>query len=134
MNRIVLARSDIDVYWMVRNAILHSCIYLVKLEQIVFLGGGFVNNKNKEKIVFTLPEGILSEVDKIIQMENSNREDFAKAAFQFYITQKKKLNLKETMIKGYKEMGRINLSLAELGMTDEISLENDSKGDIAKVE
>ncbi len=134
MNRILLARSDIDVYWMVRNAILHSCIYLVKLEQIVFLGGGFVNNKNKEKIVFTLPEGILSEVDKIIQMENSNREDFAKAAFQFYITQKKKLNLKETMIKGYKEIGRINLSLAELGMTDEISLENDSKGDIAKVE
>ena len=134
MNRILLARSDIDVYWMVRNAILHSCIYLVKLEQIVFLGGGFVNNKNKEKIVFTLPEGILSEVDKIIQMENSNREDFAKAAFQFYITQKKKLTLKETMIKGYKEMGRINLSLAELGMTDEISLENDSKGDIAKVE
>ena len=62
-----------------------------------------MNNKNKEKIVFTLPEGILSEVDKIIQMENSNREDFAKAAFQFYITQKKKLNLKETMIKGYKE-------------------------------
>ena len=82
-----------------------------------------MNNKNKEKIVFTLPEGILSEVDKIIQMENSNREDFAKAAFQFYITQK-----------GYKEMGRINLSLAELGMTDEISLENDSKGDMAKVE
>ena len=29
-----------------------------------------MNNKNKEKIVFTLPEGILSEVDKIIQMEN----------------------------------------------------------------
>ena len=37
---------------------------------------------------------IISEVDKIIQMENSNREDFAKAAYQFYITQKKKLNLK----------------------------------------
>ena len=84
-----------------------------------------MSNKNKEKIVFTLPEGILSEVDKIIQMENSNREDFAKDAFQFYI---------ETMIKGYKEMGRINPSLAELGMTDEISLENDSKGDMAKVE
>ena len=119
---------------MVRNAILHSCIYLLKLEEIVFLGGGFVNNKNKEKIVFTLPEGILSEVDKIIQMENSNREDFANAAFQFYITQKKKISLKETMIKGYKEMGKINLSLAELGLTDEISLDNNSEGDMAKVE
>ena len=72
--------------------------------------------------------------EEIIQMENSNREDFAKAAFQFYITQKKKLSLKETMIKGYKEMGRINLSLAELGMTDEISLDNNSEGDMAKVE
>ena len=40
-------------------------------------------------------------------MENSNREDFAKAAFQFYITQKKKLNLKETMIKGYKEISSV---------------------------
>lgn len=38
------------------------------------------------------------------------------------------------MIKGYKEMAKINLSLAELGMTDEVSLDNDSAGDIAKVE
>ena len=89
---------------------------------------------NMNRYVWSMDNKVLSEVDKIIQMENSNREDFAKAAFQFYITQKKKLNLKETMIKGYKEMGRINLSLAELGMTDEISLENDSKGDMAKVE
>lgn len=93
-----------------------------------------MNNKNKEKIVFTLPEGILSEVDKIIQMENSNREDFAKAAFQFYITQKKKIDLKECMIKGYKEMGQINLSLAELGMTNEVSSEVDSEGNIAQGE
>ena len=93
-----------------------------------------MNNKNKEKIVFTLPEGILSEVDKIIQMENSNREDFAKAAFQFYITQKKKIDLEECMIKGYKEMGQINLSLAELGMTNEVSSDVDSEGNIAQGE
>lgn len=93
-----------------------------------------MSNKDKEKIMFTLPDYILSEVDQIVQMENSNREDFAKAAFQFYIAQKKKISLKESMIKGYKEMAKINLSLAELGMTDEVSLDNDSAGDIAKVE
>ena len=93
-----------------------------------------MNNKNKEKIVFTLPEGILSEVDKIIQMENSNREDFAKAAFQFYITQKKKIDLKECMIKGYKEMGQINLSLAELGMTNEVSSKDNMEEKIAQGE
>ena len=59
-----------------------------------------MHNKSKEKIVFTLPDSLISEVDNIVQMENSNREDFAKAAFQFYITQKKKIDLKECMIKG----------------------------------
>ena len=93
-----------------------------------------MSNKDKEKIIFTLPDYILSEVDEITQMENSNREDFAKAAFQFYIAQKKKISLKESMIKGYKEMAKINLSLAELGMTDEVSLDEDSTGDLAKVE
>ena len=41
-----------------------------------------MSNKDKEKIIFTLPDYILSEVDEITQMENSNREDFAKAAVQ----------------------------------------------------
>ena len=63
-----------------------------------------MHNKRKEKITFTLPDSLMSEVDHIVQMENSNRADFAKAAFQFYITQKKKIDLKECMIKGYKEM------------------------------
>ena len=80
-----------------------------------------MHNKRKEKITFTLPDSLMSEVDHIVQMENSNRADFAKAAFQFYITQKKKIDFKESMIKGYKEMGQINLSLAELGMTNEVS-------------
>lgn len=59
-----------------------------------------MHNKIKEKITFTLPDSLMSEVDHIVQMENSNRADFAKAAFQFYITQKKKIDLKECMIKG----------------------------------
>lgn len=93
-----------------------------------------MHNKSKEKIVFTLPDSLISEVDNIVQMENSNREDFAKAAFQFYITQKKKIDFKEYMIKGYKEMGQINLSLAELGMTNEISSDDSSEGKIAQGE
>lgn len=93
-----------------------------------------MHNKSKEKIVFTLPDSLISEVDNIVQMENSNREDFAKAAFQFYITQKKKIDVKESMIKGYKEMGQINLSLAELGMTNEVSSNDNVEGKIAQGE
>ncbi len=93
-----------------------------------------MHKKSKEKIVFTLPDSLVSEVDHIVEMENSNREDFAKAAFQFYITQKKKIDIKESMIKGYKEMGQINLSLAELGMTNEVSSEDCIEGKIAQGE
>lgn len=93
-----------------------------------------MHKKSKEKIIFTLPDSLISEVDSIVQMENSNREDFAKAAFQFYITQKKKFDLKESMIKGYKEMGQINLSLAELGMTNEVSSDDNIEGKIAQGE
>ena len=93
-----------------------------------------MHNKSNEKIEFTLPDSLISEVDYIGNMENSNREDFAKAAFQFYITQKKKIDFKEYMIKGYKEMGQINLSLAELGMTNEVSSDDSSEGKIAQGE
>lgn len=93
-----------------------------------------MHNKSKEKIMFTLPDSLISEVDYIVEMENSNREDFASAAFQFYITQKKKIDFKEHMIKGYKEMGQINLSLAELGMTNEVSSDENSEGMIAQGE
>ena len=92
-------------------------------------------DKSKEKIEVTLPDSLISEVDSIVQMENSNREDFAKAAFQFYITQKKKIHIKESMKTGYREMGQINLSLAELGMTvEEVCSDDKNEGKIAQGE
>lgn len=91
-------------------------------------------NLEKERVVFTLPDSLVTEVDKIVKTENTNREEFAKAAFQFYITQKKKTDLKDAMIKGYKEMGQINLALAELGMTIEVSSNEYCEGKIAQGE
>jgi CopG family transcriptional regulator/antitoxin EndoAI len=98
------------------------------------LGGDFVYNLEKERVIFTLPDSLVNEVDKIVKTENTNREEFAQAAFQFYITQKKKTDLKEVMIKGYKEMGQINLALAELGMTSEVSSNEYCEGKIAQGE
>ncbi|MDR1774747.1 MAG: antitoxin [Clostridioides sp.] len=71
------------------------------------------------KIESTLSDSLISEKENIVQSEKINRDDFAKEAFQFYISQKKKYCCKETIINGYMEMGNINLSLAELGMTTE---------------
>ena len=47
---------------------------------------------------------------------------------------KKKIDFKESMIKGYKEMGQINLSLAELGMTNEVSSQDNIEEKIAQGE
>jgi len=94
-----------------------------------------VKDDYNEKIEFTLPDSLITEVDTIVQLENTNREDFAKAAFQFYITQKKRIFSNESMKAGYKEMGQINLSLAELGMTIEVlSSDEKDEGEIAKGE
>ena len=88
-------------------------------------------DEEKEKINFSLPDSLVSEVDHFVKMQNSNREDFIKSAFQFYINHKKNIDVEETMIQGYKEMAQINLSLAELGMTYDVSSDNDEKEKIA---
>ena len=68
----------------------------------VYPGGDFVHNMSKEKLCLLY---LISnfKVDHIVQLENSNREDFAKEAFQSLYYSKKKFDLKESMIKGYKE-------------------------------
>ena len=46
-------------------------------------------NKRKEEITFTLPDYIISEVDHIVKMENSNRADFSIFFFPVLYNSKK---------------------------------------------
>ncbi len=80
---------------------------------------------DSKRIMISLPDSLLKEIDSIVNNENTNRSEFIRKAMQLYIREKTKVEIRERMKKGYQEMATINLSLAELGLSlDVSSLEN----------
>mgnify|MGYP003312596789 CR=1 FL=1 len=67
----------------------------------------------QRKISVTLPDFLVEETDLIASSLNRSRSELMALAVKQYVGERKKIELKEQMKKGYLEMGRINLSLAE---------------------
>ncbi|WP_313885461.1 ribbon-helix-helix protein, CopG family [Desulfallas sp. Bu1-1] len=65
-----------------------------------------------KRIMISLPEYLLSEIDCIAAAENLNRSEFVREAMKLYIAERKRRLLREQMKKGYVEMAKINLALA----------------------
>ena len=65
-----------------------------------------------KKILITLPDSLLDEVDSYVKRENINRSELVREAMKLYIKERKKMQLKEEMKKGYLEMAGLNLNLA----------------------
>lgn len=65
-----------------------------------------------KKILISLPDNLLKEVDLIVAIENCNRSEFVREAMKFYIREKKKVEMREQMKRGYLEMSSINLDFA----------------------
>lgn len=83
------------------------------MEVTVMVGGGFVLSKsNTKRIMISLPQHLLQEVDGVIQKEKSNRSEFIRQAMHLYLKERKKRTIRETMQKGYMEMAKINLNMA----------------------
>lgn len=66
-----------------------------------------------KKVLISVPEPLLSEVDQICSHENLNRSKFIREAMKCYVAKKRHNRQKEQMAKGYQEMASINLELAE---------------------
>ncbi|SCY49302.1 CopG family ribbon-helix-helix protein [Alkaliphilus peptidifermentans] len=78
-----------------------------------------------KRIMISLPDSLLKEIDNIVSSERTNRSEFIRKAMKLYLREKSKIELRERMKAGYQEMANINLSLAELGLSLDISsLEN----------
>lgn len=78
-----------------------------------------------KRIMVSLPDSLLEEVDFIVSMEEKNRSEFIKEAMKLYIREKRKVEICEELKNGYKEMSQINLSLAEMGFEqDMVELDN----------
>ncbi|GAK41045.1 CopG family transcriptional regulator [Paenibacillus sp. TCA20] len=70
------------------------------------------NVQNTKRIMISLPDHLLQEVDGIVAMENSNRSEFIRQAMKLYLNERKKRYIRESMQRGYMEMAKINLTMA----------------------
>ena len=73
-----------------------------------------------KKIMISLPDSLLEEVDFIVSIEKKNRREFVREAMKLYIREKSKVEIEEKLKNGYKEMSKINLSIAEIGMEQDM--------------
>ena len=68
------------------------------------------------KILISLPDNLLKEIDSIVSVEKTNRSEFVREAMKLYIREKRKMEMRDKMKKGYQEMAEINIKLAEMCM------------------
>jgi CopG family transcriptional regulator/antitoxin EndoAI len=82
------------------------------------------NVHNTKRIMISLPEYLLQEVDGIVQKEQSNRSEFIRQAMRLYLMERKKRHLRESMQRGYMEMAKINLNMASEAFQAEAEADN----------
>ncbi len=66
-----------------------------------------------KKILVSLPDSLLREVDEIVAMGKKNRSEFIREAMKLYLQERRKRQIRERMQEGYREMAGLNLSLAK---------------------
>mgnify|MGYP000080404083 CR=1 FL=1 len=66
-----------------------------------------------KKVLITLPESLLHEVDSLASMDNITRSECVREAMRYYLAERKKAEIRESLIRGYQEMAALNLVVAE---------------------
>jgi CopG family transcriptional regulator/antitoxin EndoAI len=62
--------------------------------------------------MISLPHNLLEEVDGIVATEKRTRSDFIREAMRLYLAEREKQQIRERMQRGYMEMAKLNLRLA----------------------
>ncbi len=75
-----------------------------------------------KRIMISLPQNLLKEVDGVVEMEKRTRSEFIREAMKLYLQERRKRQIRERMQEGYIEMARLNLALAN----EAISAENEA--------
>lgn len=66
-----------------------------------------------KRIMISLPESLLAEVDGIVTLEKRNRSEFIREAINSILHERRKKGIREQMRKGYQEMAQLNLAMAK---------------------
>ncbi len=64
-----------------------------------------------KRIMISLPESLLAEVDGIVTIENRNRSEFIREAINSILHERRKKGIREQMRNGYLEMAQLNLAI-----------------------
>ena len=65
-----------------------------------------------KRIMISSPHNLLEEVDDIVATEKRARSEFIREAMRLYLAEREKQQIREKMQKGYTEMAKLNLRLA----------------------
>lgn len=72
------------------------------------------------RIVVSLPDSLLRQVDMILSKENKNRSELIQDAMRLYIRERERIRMREQLKNGYLEMAEINLRIAEFGINEDV--------------
>jgi len=75
------------------------------------VGGAIV--AESKRIMISLPENMLAEVDGIVTIEKRNRSEFIQEALNSILHERRKRGIHEQMRQGYLEMAQLNLAIAK---------------------
>lgn len=75
-----------------------------------------------KRIMITLPESLLAEVDGFVAETQGNRSELIRDAMRFYLQTQRYHHLREVLKRGYLEMAETNLLLSE----ESLLLENEA--------
>ena len=67
-----------------------------------------------KKILISLPDVLLDEVDGFLKIESMSRSEFVRQAMKGYLREYRKGIIAEKLKKGYEEMAEINIAIAEM--------------------
>ena len=81
---------------------------------------------SSKKIMVSLPQNLLQEVDGLVQRENSNRSELIRQAMNYYLHERKNRLIRDMMQRGYVEMACINLNIASEAFMAEEEAEDTS--------
>jgi len=72
-----------------------------------------------KRIMISIPQPLLDEVDAFLCNEDCNRSEFIRRAMIEFIKERKRARIREQMRAGYASMAAINLQLCEEGLTED---------------
>lgn len=85
-----------------------------------------------KKILVTLPDNLLEEVDYAATEDKINRSELVREAMKMYLKERRRIQMREILKKGYLEMTEINLKLSEMYMQMDAEVQKGYEEKLAK--